>query len=154
MQLRLKKIVGLEDYINEESRDEENGGLENKSVEIAPANTISQMPLSGKQVSHVSPASPLTKSLAISGDVFCTNNDNVSPASPSTLDHDFKEVKDSIPTDPTDPPKTNSSSIPNDAGDLQVQIEHSKSRAEVSSDLEGIDPEYIYGNEDDNECQE
>lgn len=104
------------------------------------------MPLSGEQVFYVSPASPLTKSFAISGDAFCTNNDNVSPASPSTLDHDFKEVKDSIPTDPTDPPKSN---FPNDAGDLQVQIEHSKSPAEVSSNLEGIDPEYIYRNEDD-----
>jgi hypothetical protein len=86
------------------------------------------MPLLGKQVSYVSSASP------------------------SILGHDFKEVKDSISTDP---PKSNSSSIPNDVGDLQVQIEHSRLPRKISSaehqnqDIEGIGPEYIYENEDD-----
>jgi len=121
--------VELEAYTNEESSDEQNGGLEDKSVEIVSVNSISQMPLSGKQASYVSPASPSTKSRAISGDVFCANNDNVSPASSSTLDHEFKEVIDSIPTDPTDPPKSSA--------------EHQ------NQDLERTGPEYVYDNEDD-----
>jgi hypothetical protein len=90
--------LGLEHYIYGESRNEEYGELEDKSVEIAFANTISQVSLSGKQVSHASHASPFTKSCAMSGDAFCVNNDKVSLASPNQAPDmiQLDQVKESI----------------------------------------------------------